>query len=62
MTVTPSGPEFAATSLPFLPGLPDTSMIAQVAEQLSRIALPALIGAALLAGMFLVTLRKRRHA
>ena len=62
VTVAPSGPEFAATSLPFLPGLPDTSMLAQVAEQLNRIALPALIGAALLAGMFLVTLRKRRHA
>jgi LPXTG-motif cell wall-anchored protein len=37
-------------------------MIMQVAEQLNRIALPALAGAALFAGTFLVTLRKRRRA
>jgi hypothetical protein len=37
-------------------------MIAQIAEQLNRIALPALVGGALLVGMFLVTLAKRRNA
>ena len=55
-------PVFAAPSLPFLPGLPDTRMLAEIAEQLNRVALPALIGAALLAGTILVTLKKRRRA
>jgi len=60
---TPAGvPEFAAPSVPSLPGLPDTSMTAPTAEQPTRIALPTLIGAVLLAGAFLVTLRKLRQA
>ena len=60
--VTPAGlPVFGAPSVPSLPGLPDTSMPAPTAEQPNGVALPALIGAVLLAGAFLVTLRKLRQ-
>ncbi len=62
VTGTPGVPVFAAPSLPFIPGLPDTSMIAQIAEQLGWMGMTGLVGAALLAGTLVVTLAKRRRA